>query len=211
MQRLTPALLLLTLLAGCTTAPAAVRPAGLRATAGVTARALNDDLRKNVLDGFRQIFKTYDQAPKDGRLDFNEFGRVVARGWFEDHDADGDGFIVFEEWHTPAEAEAQMAAIAAAGKYHVQVADKDGDGSLSLTEHLARISLGIDPTPWLAGVADPDIRANAFKRFAPGGKLAGDAAARMIGALLAQGYYVDDGRNVPLEQAVRQPRFKGRG
>ncbi len=210
MRRLAPALLVLTLLAGCAAAPAAVRPAASRAAAGVAARALGDDLRKNVLDGFRQIFKTYDQAPTDDRLGFNEFGHVVVREWFDAHDADGDGFIVFAEWHTPAEAEAQIAAIVAAGRYHVKVADKDADGALSLDEHLARTELEIDATPWLAGTADPDIRANAFKRFATGGKLSVDGATRMIGALLAQGYYVDDGRNVPLAWAVRLPQSTGR-
>lgn len=66
--------------------------------------------------------------------------------------------------------------------------------------------LEIDATPWLAGTPDPVIRETAFARYAPSGKLGPDAATRMIGALLAQGYYVDDGRNVPLESMLSRAR-----
>lgn len=197
------ALLALTLLAGCATAPAGVRAPAAR-MAAASARSLDAELRNDVLVGFKQIYKTYDQAPADGQLDFGEFGHVVTWEWFDAHDANGDGFVQFDEWHTPAEADAQVKAILAAGAYHVKAADQDQDGVLTLAEHLARTELEIDPTPWLNGAADPEIRTSAFKRFAPAGKLDAPNAARMVGALLAQGYYLDDGRDEVLRLPTRQ-------
>ncbi|MDB5100105.1 MAG: hypothetical protein JWM80_4526 [Cyanobacteria bacterium RYN_339] len=189
-KRLAVWVLGVTMLAGCGVAagPASVRPAQrpiVKAT---------DVLHQDVVTGFRQIFKTYDVQPKDDKLSFREFGHVVSREWFQQHDTNHDGAILFDEWLTPAELESQVADIQAAGQDLVAKADRDGDHLLTQAEYLAYETFEVDATPWLAGPVDAQIKAHGFQRHAnAGGLLGAPAAAEMVGELLALGYYLDDG------------------
>jgi hypothetical protein len=181
----------LALLSGCGHSPAAVS-ASSRSLTAPHAKALDGELAQDVTKGFTQIFKTYDVQPKDGRLSYQEFSHVVTREWFDLHDTNHDHFIPLAEWLTSAELSAQVEAIASSGNDLVAHADKDGDHKLSLSEYLAYDNFVVDPTPWLDGPADAQIKPDDFKKFADAaGQIDGGQAARMVGALLAQGYYLD--------------------
>lgn len=180
------------LLAGCGAAPLAT---SVRGQAPVL-RANDDTLRQDVVRGFNQIFKTYDDAPRDGRLSFAEFGRVVTRDWFDAHDGNGDGAIVMDEWLTPAELGYQLKAIARSAAYVVEKADRNADRKLSLDEFVGYAEFEVDPTPWLAEPANPNVKADGFKRYAVAGLLDADRAALLFGNMLARGYYLDDGTDL---------------
>lgn len=186
------ALLLGTLLiSGCghaVTGTAPVRAAGVSRVADV-----DGVFQADVTRGFTLIFNAYDQQPKDGKLSFAEFGHVVDREWFTAHDTNHDGFIPLTEWLTPAEMASQVADLKASGPELLKRADKNHDGTLTLPEFLADV-LEVDATPWLAGPADKAIKADAFKRFMEAdGTMSADRISVMLGDLLAQGYYLDDG------------------
>ena len=178
------------LLAGC---GAVGHPAAMVRPASHAAVKADDALAQDVQHGFRQIFVTYDKAPKDDKLSYGEFGHVVTREWFQQHDTNHDGVILFDEWLTPAELASQVADIRQTGQGLVKQADKDGDGLMTLGEYQA-VTFEIDATPWLAGPADGNIKADAFRKFAgTDGRMGAEQAAAMIGDLLAYGYYLDDG------------------
>ena len=204
MTRLLLALSVLLLpLAGC--AGGAGPQAIARQAQPAAALARTTALHKDVVAGMTRIFERYDDAPKDGRASYAEFGRVVTREWFDAHDPDGDGFMRLEDWMTPDEIDYQIAAIQGMATRLLGRADRNADGRLTLAELQADRDLEIDPTPWLAGPADPQVKATAFARFADAqGLLTGDAAALLIGALLAQGYYVSDPQS-----ERRGPRVQG--
>lgn len=153
---------------------------------------LAEELAARVREGFAQIFRTYDRQPADGHLSFLEFGKVVTWEWFDAHDANDDELLVMEEWLTAQELQAQVQGIVATGAALVAKADRNGDGRMSLPEFEAHQAFEIDPTPWLAGPPDPQVRRTFHQRFAAQGLLDGPGAARMVGALLAQGYYLDE-------------------
>jgi hypothetical protein len=192
MKRFAAGILALTLLSGCgagTLSPAPVVKQG----ASARAKASPEVLKQYVVTGISQIFNTYDRSPRDGRVAFAEFKFVVAKDWFEAHDVDGDGFMVLDEWLTPDEIAYQVKSIVGAGANLVTQADRDQDRQLSLDEYLAYDVFTVEPTPWLNGAPDADVKANRFKRHAgPEARLNADEAASMIGDLLAQGYYLDD-------------------
>ncbi len=180
------------LLSACSP-PSSTLPGGMRQGQVPQVLARNEALRQDVITGMTRIFERYDDAPRDGRVSFTEFGRVVTREWFEAHDPDGDGFMKLADWMTPEEIAWQIGAIQAMAGRLIARADRDGDARLTAVEWLADQDLEIDPTPWLAGPPDPAVEANAFARHADAtGALSAEAAALMIGALMAEGYYVSD-------------------
>lgn len=189
-------------LAACAQPPSSpvARPA-----AAVAARSVSEALRPHVVTGMTRIFDRYDDAPKDGKASFAEFGRVVTREWFDAHDPDGDGFMRLEDWMTPDEVAWQIGAIRAMAARLVARADRDGDGRLALAEFQADRDLEIEPTPWLAGPADPAVKATAFARHAGAtGRVDADAAALLVGELMAEGYYVSDPGSARRGPAVRR-------
>jgi hypothetical protein len=191
MKQLLICVLGVSLLTGCGASHVAVSPAA-RAQVAAGTRAQDNELSQDVVKGYTQIFKTYDVSPKDGRLSLAEFSHVVTREWFVAHDTNHDHFIPLDEWLTPSELRGQIEAITSAGNDLVAHADKNGDHKLSLAEYLGYDNFEIDPTPWLDGPADAQIKTDDFNRFADAaGQLEGASAARMIGALLAKGYYLD--------------------
>lgn len=182
--------LLAALVTGCAHAPGT---ATVRVAQHPVAKA-DDVLVQDVRTGFKQIFVTYDREPQDQKLSYREFGHVVTRDWFQQHDTNHDGFIPLDEWLTAAELASQVADIKASGKDLVARADRNGDHLLDQQEFLAYDTFEVDATPWLAAPADAQIKPHAFQQYAgEAGLLGTDAAAFMIGDLLARGYYLDDG------------------
>ena len=175
---LASALLLATgLLAACSPAPALPQAALVPGQAPL-ARARAEVLRQHVVTGMTRIFERYDDGPRDGRVSYQEFGRVVTREWFEAHDPDGDGFMRLADWMTPPEIAWQIGAIQGMAGRLVARADRDGDARLTAAEWQADQDLEIDPTPWLAGPPDPVVKASAFARHADAaGELSAEAAA----------------------------------
>lgn len=192
----------------CLTLAACAQPAAgpvLRPAATLTAGAAPEVLRPLVIAGMTRIFERYDDAPRDGQASFAEFGRVVTREWFDAHDPDGDGFMRLADWMTPDEVTWQIGAIRAMAARLVARADRDGDDRLALAEFQADRDLEIDPTPWLAGPADPAVKATAFARHADAtGRVDADAAAVLIGELMAEGYYVSDPESARRGPAARR-------
>lgn len=185
--------LLTTLLITACSPPPASPAGGSRPALAPQALARTEALRQDVVTGMTRIFDRYDDAPRDGRVSFAEFGHVVIREWFDAHDPDGDGFMRLADWMTPEEITWQVAAIQGMAGRLLARADRDGDGRLTAAEWQADRDLEIDPTPWLAGAPDPAVKATAFARHADAaGRLSAEAAASLIGALLAEGYYVSD-------------------
>lgn len=190
---LAPAVIMASLLLPACSLPPSPLEAGARQAQAPQTLGRNEALRQDVITGMTRIFERYDDAPRDARLSFAEFGRVVTREWFDAHDPDGDGFMKLTDWMTPEEIVWQIGAIQGMAGRLVARADRDGDARLSAAEWQADRDLEIDPTPWLAGAPDPAVKATAFARHADAaGSLTAEAAALMIGALMAEGYYVSD-------------------
>lgn len=157
------------------------------------SQGMSKQLEPLVTRGFHQIFNTYDRQPKDAQLSFLEFGKVVIWEWFDEHDANDDDLLVMGEWLTPGEMQRQVAGIVFTGQDLVKRADRNADGALNLDEYLAHKAFEVDPTPWLAAPADPQVKRSYFLRNADAqGLLKAEAAAMMAGHLLADGYYLDD-------------------
>lgn len=170
---------------------ASVRPQVLQAT------EVSWRLVRNVEIGIARIFTTYDEAPRDGRLSFAEFGRVVTRDWFDTRDANGDGYVLLDEWLTPAEVDRQIAEIRGRASSLVARADRNGDRRLSREEFLGYEAFIVEPTPWLFEPADPRIKETAFQRHAPeGGQLDAERTAFLVGDLLEQGYWLEDANDL---------------
>lgn len=167
-------------------------PSGAPTANILAVEALDRELADRVRQGFGQIFRTYDRQPTDDRLSFLEFGKVVTWEWFDERDANDDDLLALDEWLTPQELQRQVQGMKQSGASLVRKADRNGDGGMSLPEFEAHRAFEIDPTPWLAGPPDPQVRQSFHRLFAKDGLVDAVGAARMVGALLAQGYYLDE-------------------
>lgn len=187
-------LLLGALVVGCGRLPQAPLVAQAIAPQAQARQAkLEAQLRPMVVRGFQQIFTTYDRQPQDAQLSFLEFGKVVTWEWFDEHDVNDDDLLTMGEWLTAGELQRQVQGIVLTGSSLVRKADRNGDGLLSQAEYLAHTAFEVDPTPWLAGPADPQVKASYFQRHANAeGLLGAESGALMVGALLAYGYYLDE-------------------
>lgn len=193
MKRWAGLLALGVLAAGCARLPQAPLPRAAAPLAQARSAGLMPTLQAMVQRGFHQIFRTYDRQPQDGQLSFVEFGKVVTWDWFDEHDANDDDLLEMAEWLTPGELQRQVQGIVRTGQSLVQKADRNGDGLLNQAEYLAHTAFEVDPTPWLAVPADPQVKTTYFQRHAKAqGLLNAEACALMVGELLADGYYLDE-------------------